>query len=124
MESADLNSSQPSDAALEKFLSTPEAELPDNGFTHRVLQALPEVKAKRALTPTPWYFYLRLVLASLGTAAGIVLSWPQLQAVDFGKWETQISALANPAILVLAAIAVLSVAYALITADRDTLLDL
>lgn len=75
MEPDDLKSSPPDEAALETWLRTSATlpALPDNGFSTRVLTALPPAKQTR--------FPARLLACFAGAFAGmIVAAWPLLAA--------------------------------------------
>lgn len=65
MESNDLKSTPPDDAQLENWLRTNAAlpPLPDDGFSHRVLTALP--------TPQRSRVSLRLLVIGIGAVAGL-----------------------------------------------------
>jgi hypothetical protein len=85
MESADLNSPRHEDAALAALLRQHRAPVPDDGFTHRVLAALPPIQpvASRAGVVRswwPWVAYLGGGLAGTLFAFTRVSSWSDLLA--------------------------------------------
>lgn len=71
MEPADLNSTfaADDDRNLEALLRRTPAPLADNGFSSRVMAALPPPRRKRSIVSA------RAVLCSLGAAAGLALAW-------------------------------------------------
>lgn len=80
MEPADLNSSSSparDDARLEAWLRQPAAPLPDEGFTQRVLVALPPRTAQAAVIATtpPRTNLLRWGACGLGGSIGIAVAY-------------------------------------------------
>jgi len=124
MESADLNSSANAndDARLEAMLRRASPALPDNGFSARVLAALPpEAEA------TPWR---RIAFCVAGAAAGCGfalwqgVSWPELQA-DAAQFSAKLanagSALDNPMFGAALVVTALSLLVAFRTELREKL---
>ena len=75
MEPTDLNSPSDhpgDDAVLTALLREAEPPLPDNGFSARVLAALPP--------PPPAPFGLRVPILTAATIAGLVLAWQHITA--------------------------------------------
>ena len=66
MEPADLKSPRPEDDRLRMLLSAAQPALPDNGFTQRVLGALPPAPPRAT--------HFRTVLCTLAAAAGLALA--------------------------------------------------
>jgi hypothetical protein len=71
MEPSGLNSTPPDDAVLEALLrGGAEPDLPDDGFTRRVLAALPPSRPRIDLR--------RLILCAIGLAAGAAAGFRQV----------------------------------------------
>jgi hypothetical protein len=69
MEPADLKTPSPDDRRVDAWLRQPPPELPDAGFSARVLAALPPQK-----TATPWV-PSRTLLCTLALMAGMALAF-------------------------------------------------
>ena len=83
MESPDLNPrpAPPDDAALTAFLARAQPPLPDDGFSARVVAALPA--PRRAPLP------VRPLLTAVAALAGAALSWRQFAEVGGSQAVTQ-----------------------------------
>lgn len=77
MEPADLNSSTPESLALERLLRAPARPLPDDGFSSRVLTALPPIRRR---------FFQKTLVCAGGALAGVVCA--SLQGVTWGDWQS------------------------------------
>lgn len=91
MEPTDLNSSASDDARLEAWYRTDlsAASLPDDGFTRRILFALPN-SSRRNARRRIWFC---LAGTALGTAVAILgMATSQSGAVDFSSLGTKIAA--------------------------------
>lgn len=119
MEPAHLNSPRDEDAALAALLRAQSTDIPDDGFSARVLAALPTPATRpgpRAAARWPWLAYLG------GGAAGVVValsragSWPDFVsgAGQLGHAAAQATAaLSEPWLAVALALTVLSLAVTL-----------
>lgn len=77
MESADLNSSDPESVALERLLRAPAPLLPDDGFSSRVLTALPPARRR---------FVQKTLVCCGGALAGVACA--SLQGLTWGDWQS------------------------------------
>lgn len=81
MEPADLNSRAPDDAQLERLLRHAAPPLTDDGFSARVVAALPASQP----APREW---LRPALCLGGALAGVAIVWSQMESVGALRSET------------------------------------
>ena len=123
MEPTDLNSPSDADRRLEALLRQAQPELPDHGFSTRVLAALPREKTVGRMPS-------RLMLCTIGSVAGAVF------AVGHGITPSELDAAAdrlneslasvaplatNPGLLAALAITGASLLFAFRTGDRRAL---
>jgi hypothetical protein len=115
MEPHDLKSTPPDDAQLEAWLRANAAlpALPDDGFSHRVLTALPAPPRRAALSP-------RLLAIALGAVAGIglaALKFATGAPVDFNlpaagpEFADMLTQLADPKLHTALGVTVVSLAF-------------
>lgn len=119
MEPAHLNSPRAEDAALAALLRSQSAEIPDDGFSARVLAALPAPAAHstpRAGARWPWLAYLVGGGAGAAFAVSRASTWPNfLSGVEhLGRVSSAVlAALADPWLAVALTVTVLSIAVTL-----------
>ena len=109
MESPNLNSTPPDDVALEVWLRSNQhlAALPDDGFTHRVVTALPRPNQSHV---NRWWFSLAgLVTGGSIAVAGLISSNVLMDEAWLTTFE---KALSSPTLLGALAITVCSLTYA------------
>lgn len=85
MEPANLNDAENEDQALKELIRAQSSSLPDDGFSHRVLAALPATKtnprtSKRKGSSWTWIAYFGGGIAGALFAATRVGSWAKLAA--------------------------------------------
>ncbi len=121
MEPADLNSSSRDDARLEALLRRSATTLPDDGFSARVLAALPPPSQLAAPSDARWHVALAGGLAGTVFALGGVFLRPNLgtnladSLVALGQ---SMSILADPMCLLAFGITALSLFYVFRPAPR------
>jgi hypothetical protein len=122
MEPTELNSSPDDEARLETWLREPARALPDDGFSTRVLAALPP-PVTRPISTRRW------VLCGLAAAVGLAVAWPR--AGTGGEVVSQLSswtdaltmtgtALADPMAQIALVVAALSLVAVFWRSDRLT----
>lgn len=117
MESPDLKPRPSNEDPLDALLRRPLPPLPDHGFTHGIMAALPPPAPKRQPVP------VRLLIVVLSAFAGIVLAFiaalqggslgtlgTELQAIDTTLLQTA-ALLKDPMLLVACAITAGSLVY-------------
>ena len=115
MEPNDLNSPLNDDSRLETLLRQPAPALPDNGFSTRVLAALPaRIPARRP--------ELRLVFCSAGAVIGLIIAFLVSTASsselagpnEFGQtYSRLVETFSNPNVILALAVAALSLVFTL-----------
>ena len=115
MEPNDLNSPLNDDSRLETLLRQPAPALPDNGFSTRVLAALPaRIPGRRP--------GLRLVFCSAGAVIGLIIAFLVSTASsselagpnEFGQtYSRLVETFSNPNVILALAVAALSLVFTL-----------
>jgi hypothetical protein len=112
MEPSDLNSAPDRDEAqLEAWLRQPTAPLPDDGFSNRVLAALPPPTPARARWLRPAFCVAGAIVGAIvgRTSDSGIETWAQIQTA----LEPLRGALSDPAMLAAVTIAIVAALYAL-----------
>jgi hypothetical protein len=119
MEPADLNSSpERDDARLEAWLRQPTAPLPDDGFSQRVLAALPPSAPATVsvFVPAPARLnWRRLAVCTTGAIIGGIVAYSGKASfvLPSAALDSTVTALGDPTTLAALAITVAAVLYAL-----------
>ena len=125
MEPADLNSPANEDPRLEAMLRSAAPNLPDDGFSTRVLAALPQAVEQRVS-------WRRALFCVVGAGVGVSLalwqgvSWPELQS-GIERFATTLAnagpSLANPMFAAALVVTLLSLLVAFQSELREKLLE-
>ena len=128
------------DAELEKMLARPESPLPDDGFSLRVLAALPApaLRSLGLVAPQPRRSRanasnkLRAIFCFAGALVGVFVSWyygwSSVETSTVTKqlsqaWSVVVSASSDPGRITMGVVAVGSILYAFFSDGRRNILD-